>query len=133
MSCLIPALATIPKGDWICDACIISTGADYGFEMGREYSLESYRIKADEFKRRWFKRKDLLQQESVGEKIDSDDDEYGSTLRLEDRVEKEFWRLTESQTETVEIEYGADLHSSKYGRYAVQQIPCLMLRNLIPY
>lgn len=34
----------------------------------------------------------------------------------EDDVEKEFWRLVSSQKETVEIEYGADVHSTTHGR-----------------
>ena len=34
----------------------------------------------------------------------------------EDDVETEFWRLTESPYDTVEIEYGADVHSTTHGR-----------------
>lgn len=34
----------------------------------------------------------------------------------EDDVEKEFWRLVQSQNETVEVEYGADVHSTTHGR-----------------
>jgi histone demethylase JARID1 len=33
----------------------------------------------------------------------------------EDDVEREFWRLVESLTETVEVEYGADVHSTTHG------------------
>lgn len=33
----------------------------------------------------------------------------------EDDVEREFWRLVESLTETVEVEYGADIHSTTHG------------------
>lgn len=119
MKCLSPPITAIPKGDWICDGCIISTGADYGFETGREYTLEMYRTKADEFKRRWIKRHGL---DSTPEVKDSEmtgkpnASDFLEELTMEDRLEREFWRLTESQTETVEIEYGADLHSSKYGR-----------------
>lgn len=31
-------------------------------------------------------------------------------------VESEFWRLVETPFETVEIEYGADVHSTTHGR-----------------
>ena len=41
---------------------------------------------------------------------------FGRVPVTEDDVEREFWRLTESQTETVEIEYGADVHSTTHGR-----------------
>ena len=34
-------------------------------------------------------------------------------------VENEFWRLIQSSSETVEIEYGADVHSTTHGRYAL--------------
>lgn len=33
----------------------------------------------------------------------------------EDDVEREFWRLVESLTETIEVEYGADIHSTTHG------------------
>ena len=35
----------------------------------------------------------------------------------EDDVEREFWRLVSSPFEQVEVEYGADVHTSKYGRH----------------
>lgn len=41
---------------------------------------------------------------------------FQDELALEDHMEREFWRLIESQSEAVEIEYGADIHSSTYGR-----------------
>lgn len=34
----------------------------------------------------------------------------------EDDVEREFWRLVHSPNETVEVEYGADVHSTTHGR-----------------
>ena len=34
----------------------------------------------------------------------------------ENEVEKEFWRLVESPYNSIEVEYGADLHSSTHGR-----------------
>ena len=32
-------------------------------------------------------------------------------------MEREFWRLVSSPFEQVEVEYGADVHTSKYGRH----------------
>jgi histone demethylase JARID1 len=46
---------------------------------------------------------------------------FGRTVVSEDDVEREFWRLTESNSDTVEVEYGADVHSTTHGRYV--QIP----------
>jgi [histone H3]-trimethyl-L-lysine4 demethylase len=33
-------------------------------------------------------------------------------------VEGEFWRLVQSSEDTVEVEYGADVHSTTHRRYA---------------
>lgn len=41
---------------------------------------------------------------------------FGRTVVSEDDVEREFWRLTESNSDTVEVEYGADVHSTTHGR-----------------
>jgi histone demethylase JARID1 len=41
---------------------------------------------------------------------------FGRTFVSEDDVEREFWRLAESTSETVEVEYGADVHSTTHGR-----------------
>jgi histone demethylase JARID1 len=43
----------------------------------------------------------------------------GGSIVAEDDVEREFWRLTEDANDTVEIEYGADVHSTTHGRYVV--------------
>lgn len=40
----------------------------------------------------------------------------GDVLVSEYDVENEFWRLVQSSHETVEIEYGADVHSTTHGR-----------------
>lgn len=44
---------------------------------------------------------------------------FGKAIVNEDDVEREFWRLTESTYDTVEVEYGADVHSTTHGRYVV--------------
>jgi hypothetical protein len=47
--------------------------------------------------------------------IDNAEDELDEQLAIEDHFEREFWRLVESQHETVEVEYGADVNSTKDG------------------
>ncbi len=47
----------------------------------------------------------------------------------EDDVEREFWRLVESLTETVEVEYGADIHSTTHG----SGFPTIEKNPLDPY
>lgn len=178
MACLEPPLSVVPKSQWFCDACLIATGGDYGFEEGQEHSLHSFRKRADEFRKRWLEshiprhwkgRKeangksverslghDLSQitpsssqdgeaavPTSVGaqggraafpstnslptpattplstrpeEPSSSNLESFEDSLLTEDFIEREFWRLVESQDETVEVEYGADIHATKYGR-----------------
>jgi hypothetical protein len=178
MSCLTPPLTTIPKGQWICDICIVSTGGDYGFEEGEEHTLHSYRKRGDAFKQMWLAhhppgpfttavtpsravkaptptlvnaswiRADAAKETAQStardrEEADADGDDGSSTatpvpqkeatpepelsweerIHLEDHMEREFWRLVESQHETVEVEYGADLHSTKYGRCVASPRP----------
>ncbi|KAG0261437.1 hypothetical protein BGZ95_004230 [Linnemannia exigua] len=97
MYCLIPPLNNIPKTDWYCAKCLVA-GDEFGFEEGEEYSLSSFQQKCNTFKKNWF--------EKAG---------FTDGRVPEDAVEREFWRLVESTFETVEVEYGADLHSTHHG------------------
>lgn len=45
--------------------------------------------------------------------------QFGKVTVSEDDVEREFWRLTESSLDTVDVEYGADIHSTSHGRLAL--------------
>jgi hypothetical protein len=96
--CLNPPLQHIPKTDWYCAKCLIN-GEDFGFEEGEEYSLSSFQQKCNTFKKEYFEKQGFVDGKAP-----------------EDAVEREFWRLVESTFETVEVEYGADLHSSQHGR-----------------
>ena len=96
--CLTPPLQAIPKTDWYCAKCLVS-GDDFGFEEGEEYSLSSFQQKCNSFKKRWF--------EKSG---------FSDGVVPEDVCEREFWKLVEDAYETVEVEYGADLHSTQHGR-----------------
>ncbi|KAH9808328.1 JmjC domain, hydroxylase-domain-containing protein [Melampsora americana] len=135
LQCLTPALVKVPEGNWFCDKCILSTGNEFGFEEGEEYDLTSFQLRADRFKQQWieshpipeksFKLRSPLRTQSIQlegnqEEAEGQDAEWGlkefqDELALEDHIEREFWRLVESQAEAVEVEYGADIHSSTYG------------------
>lgn len=101
--CLDPALKSVPDRDWYCDRCLVGTG-EYGFADGEIYSLRQFQEKANNFR-------DLYFQSRMP---------YDPILNkprpvTEDDVEREFWRLVESVHETVEVEYGADIHSTTHG------------------
>ena len=102
-NCLDPPARTSQHVDWHCPRCLVGTG-DFGFEEGGIYSLRQFQEKAHHFKESYFEPK--MQYDPVL-----------NTKRpvSEDDVEREFWRLVESPTEEVEVEYGADIHSTTHG------------------
>jgi histone demethylase JARID1 len=115
--CLDPPLTTIPKGQWFCHTCLFGTGGDFGFDEGEEHSLSSFQARDLEFRRRWFKSHPPPPSPSNSPDInDITINRFGEVLVSEFDVETEFWRLVQSQHETVEVEYGADVHSTSHGR-----------------
>lgn len=126
MFCLDPPLTTIPKGQWFCHTCLCGTGADFGFDEGEEHSLSSFQARDLEFRRQWFKRHPPAGRQGnddgdvkMAAPLDPDDPRinvFDDVVVTETDVENEFWRLVQSQHETVEVEYGADVHSTTHGR-----------------
>jgi [histone H3]-trimethyl-L-lysine4 demethylase len=94
--CLDPPLKAIPKYDWYCAQCLVGTN-EFGFEEGEEYSLQQFREKADSFREEYISKN--LNGVSVSE----------------EQVEEEFWRMVSNVQETVEVDYGADIHSTTHG------------------
>jgi [histone H3]-trimethyl-L-lysine4 demethylase len=101
--CLDPPMASLPDYDWHCPKCLVGTG-EYGFEEGGIYSLKVFQEKANNFKQHYF-----------SSRMPFDPILNTHKQPTEDEIEREFWRLVESLTETVEVEYGADIHSTTHG------------------
>ena len=101
--CLDPAMASLPDYDWHCPKCLVGTG-EYGFEEGGIYSLKVFQEKANNFKQHYF-----------SSRMPFDPILNTHKQPTEDEIEREFWRLVESLTETIEVEYGADIHSTTHG------------------
>ncbi|KAF2743506.1 PLU-1-domain-containing protein [Sporormia fimetaria CBS 119925] len=101
--CLDPPIDGVPEYDWHCPKCLVGTG-EFGFEEGAVYSLKQFQEKANNFKEGHFANKRTFDPVTNSKRPVSEDD-----------VEREFWRLVESLTETVEVEYGADVHSTTHG------------------
>lgn len=114
MFCLDPPLDTIPKEQWFCYTCLSGTGGDYGFDEGEEHSLSSFQARDLEFRRMWFESHPPDPPTAGKEGVISN--RIGSIDVSEHDVENEFWRLVQSPHETVEVEYGADVHSTTHGR-----------------
>ncbi|KIK67658.1 hypothetical protein GYMLUDRAFT_54436 [Collybiopsis luxurians FD-317 M1] len=115
MFCLDPPLESIPKSEhWYCYSCLSGTGGDYGFDEGEEHSLSSFQARDSEFRRMWFKSHPPPPQPAAM-RDDPTAVHFGNVTVSEYDVENEFWRLVQSPSETVETEYGADIHSTTHG------------------
>lgn len=126
--CLSPPLASIPKGQWYCHTCLFGSGSDFGFDEGEEHCLSSFQARDLEFRRLWFTSHPPSDTDGDRERIYDGDhhtrhsidpavNRFGDVEVSETDVEREFWRLVQSANETVEVEYGADVHSTTHGRY----------------
>ncbi|KAH6914792.1 PLU-1-like protein-domain-containing protein [Coprinopsis sp. MPI-PUGE-AT-0042] len=114
--CLDPPLAAIPKDQWFCYTCLAGTGGDFGFDEGAEHSLSTFQARDNEFRKLWFETHPPLG--AANRMVDDQDptiNYFGNVPVSESDVEEEFWRLVASPHETVEIEYGADVHSTTHG------------------
>ncbi|GAA5830402.1 hypothetical protein JCM11251_001334 [Rhodosporidiobolus azoricus] len=131
LGCLNPPLKQVPNSQFYCDHCLLNEGADYGFEEGQDHSLYSFRRRADAFKRKWLQDHPLPVDKGKGRASDASDeqDEWAEQIAIEDHFEREFWRLVEAPLETVEVEYGADVQSTKDGA----GFPNLEVHPLDPY
>ncbi|KAI0355366.1 hypothetical protein OH77DRAFT_1479882 [Trametes cingulata] len=136
MFCLDPPLTNIPRGQWFCHNCLFGTGGDFGFDEGQEHSLSTFQARDLEFRRLWFlshpPQSATMNGGQSSSAIHGNDpyaNRFGNMVVTEDDVEKEFWRLVQSQLETVEVEYGADVHSTTHG----SGMPTLETHPLDPY
>jgi histone demethylase JARID1 len=118
MFCLDPPLTAIPKEQWFCFTCLAGTGGDFGFDEGEEHSLSTFQARDLEFREHWF---ETHPPPGAANRMVDDNDptinRIGNVYVSEEDVENEFWRLVASPNETVEIEYGADVHSTTHGRH----------------
>ncbi|KAJ3579860.1 hypothetical protein NPX13_g707 [Xylaria arbuscula] len=101
--CLDPPLKSQPEGEWNCPRCLVGDG-QFGFEEGGLYSLKQFQEKAADFKQSYFESRMPF-------------DPVLNCVRpvTEDDVEREFWKLVANIEETVEVEYGADIHCTTHG------------------
>jgi len=98
LSCLETPPVKMPEDGWNCPKCLVGTG-DFGFTEGGTYLLDEFQAKADKFRATYFDERLRKNPKPVSE----------------DEVEAEFWRLVEDADQTVEVEYGADIHSTTHG------------------
>lgn len=98
LSCLEPALETVPSGSWYCDKCLIGTG-EYGFEeqVDLKYSIPEFYQLCNEFEKKF-------------------EHEYNNDEPLSvDKIEQKFWEFIDVEKSDLEVRYGADIHNLKPG------------------
>jgi [histone H3]-trimethyl-L-lysine4 demethylase len=103
MYCLDPPVTHKLEYDWHCPRCLVGDG-QFGFEEGGTYSLKQFQDRAADFKEGYFQNR-----------LPFDPVLNCPRPVTEDDIEREFWRLVSSLEETVEVEYGADIHSTTHG------------------
>ncbi|KAK9094803.1 hypothetical protein Scep_026272 [Stephania cephalantha] len=91
--CLSPPLKQVPYGNWYCLECVNSDKDTFGFVLGKQFSLEAFRRRADRAKKKWF----------------------GSATASRSQIEKKFWQIVEGMAGEVEVIYGNDLDTSLHG------------------
>lgn len=101
--CLDPPVQRKPDIEWSCPRCLVGDG-QFGFEEGGLYSLKQFQQKANDFKQGYFEKK-----------MPFDHNLNCHRPVTEEDVEAEFWRLVSDLEETVEVEYGADIHCTTHG------------------
>ena len=72
------------------------------FKTGTRYNLKEYQDYAEQYRNSYFKDHDLDPQELTEAELDQ-------------KIEKEFWRIVETNPKEIIVDYANDLNSSKYG------------------
>ncbi|WVW78729.1 hypothetical protein I302_100689 [Kwoniella bestiolae CBS 10118] len=135
--CLDPPLSSVPTNEeWFCTSCLLSQGDDFGFGEGEDHSVASFQARDASFSWHWWNRHKAAASSAASSPPRNNGNtskpssqtssnptnplarNFGKVTVTEDDVEREFWRLTESQSDTVEVEYGADVHSTTHGSAA---------------
>ena len=101
--CLDPPSKKKNDAEWNCPRCLVGDG-QFGFEEGGLYSLKSFQQKANDFKQGYFENKMPFDHALNCHRPVTEED-----------VETEFWRLVTDLEETIEVEYGADIHCTTHG------------------
>lgn len=99
-SCTTISLSTVFKSKFVCYDCtvskVIDPDDDFGFDdADRDYTLQQFGEHADQVKYNYFK----MPVHSVPAKT----------------IEQEYWKIVSSVDTTLTAEYGADIHTGKFG------------------
>ncbi|XP_059626030.1 putative lysine-specific demethylase JMJ16 isoform X2 [Cornus florida] len=83
----------------------------FEFEPGPEFTLETFKKYADDFKMQYFRNKDEVVDPDVNSSVSQELQEPSV-----ENIEGEYWRIVENPSEEIEVLYGADLETRVFGR-----------------
>ncbi|ETW09373.1 hypothetical protein, variant 1 [Aphanomyces invadans] len=96
--CLTRPVEDLPRGDWFCEICIAEQLSEkptkFGFEMGAEHTLASFKAKADAWQQEYFQ---------------------SSHVPSIQELEAEYWRIVTDPTRKIQVEYGSDVDTGTMG------------------
>ncbi|XP_020698892.1 lysine-specific demethylase JMJ18 [Dendrobium catenatum] len=86
------------------------TEEKFGFQSGSDFTLQTFQVYAEDFKEQYFGMRYAKDSKSCGK------DETGERWQPSvEEIEGEYWRIVESPDDEVEVLYGADLETGKFG------------------
>lgn len=96
ISCLSPPLTLVPKGEWICNNCIVGNGY-YGFkEETSFYTLQEFQSRCNSRER------------------ELTSDSNNQPLPVE-KLEEKFWDYVNNMDDSITVKYGADINGTEPG------------------
>ncbi|KAK1308203.1 putative lysine-specific demethylase JMJ14 [Acorus calamus] len=98
------------NGDGVMETNELNCSDRFGFEAGPDFTLESFQKYANDFKKQYFRTKDL-ETESTSCLAEPPKQVEPSVVD----IEGEYWRIVEKPTEEIEVLYGADLETGVFG------------------
>ncbi|KAJ9168425.1 hypothetical protein P3X46_019950 [Hevea brasiliensis] len=85
------------------------TDEKFGFQSGSDFTLEEFQKYADHFKKCYFQMTDSVEDVKPG------GIEHQKLEPSVEEIEGEYWRIIEQPTDEVEVYYGADLETGRFG------------------
>ncbi|KAG7967726.1 hypothetical protein I3843_08G114000 [Carya illinoinensis] len=82
----------------------------FGFEPGPEFTLETFKKYADDFKAQYFSKTEHAS--NIGCNLDMLKEQWEPSI---DNIEGEYWRMVQKPSEEIEVLYGADLETGVFG------------------
>nr|QEG03040.1 lysine-specific demethylase JMJ18-like isoform X1 [Cymbidium ensifolium] len=90
--------------------CSSDAEEKFGFQSGSDFTLQSFQMYAEDFKEQYFGMRDAKGSESCCK------GETGKRWQPSvEEIEGEYWRIVENPSDEVEVHYGADLETGKFG------------------